>query len=145
MEEEIKGSFGRVWPTHMLLLSNFLIECRSSFGGDLELFLVLTIIGERSFSQQNVDPRLDFVRFQHGDATGTPALEINMRSIADSSGIPRETVRRKVAKLVELGWVDKLADGSLLATQRARRELEPLTLATIKYLSRVVDLCRPGE
>jgi DNA-binding Lrp family transcriptional regulator len=30
---------------------------------------------------------------------------VNIHSIAESFGIPRETVRRKVAKLVRAGWI----------------------------------------
>lgn len=142
MEEHIKASFGKLWPTHMLLLSQFLSDCRTTFDGDLELLLVLTVIGERTFSKRHADPTLTFEQFTHGAAEGTPSLEINMRSISDSTGIPRETVRRKVQELISKKWVEKRDDGSLLATPLARAELEPLTLATIKYLSRVAQLVR---
>ena len=60
--------------------------------------------------------------------------------IADYTGIPRETVRRKLLLLEEKGWITKGADGALQATNKARRELEPLTLASIRYLEQLFKL-----
>lgn len=53
-----------------------------------------------------------------GDVETLPTLWTNIRSIADSTGIPRETVRRKVNDLIEAGLVKR--SGQLLtATPRA--------------------------
>ena len=41
-----------------------------------------------------------------------PSLGVNALSIAESSGLPRETVRRKVAELVRNGWIAR--EGSTL-------------------------------
>lgn len=47
-----------------------------------------------------------------GDLEALPTLWTNIRSIADSTGIPRETVRRKVNDLIEAGLVKR--SGQLL-------------------------------
>lgn len=41
----------------------------------------------------------------------------NAFSISEATGIPRETVRRKIFKLVEKGWVVKGSRGELLITE----------------------------
>ena len=43
----------------------------------------------------------------------------NAYSIAASTGLPRETVRRKIARLVELGWVRRRHNGHLFVTSVA--------------------------
>lgn len=43
----------------------------------------------------------------------------NAYSIAAATGLPRETVRRKIARLVELGWISKRANGHLYVTENA--------------------------
>jgi len=140
MDDRIKAAFGRIWPAHVSNLAEFLIACRRAFKGDIDMFLVLTVIGDRTFSQRHADPDLDYEAFKAGAAQSTTSLDINLRSIADFSGIPRETVRRKINQLVELGWVAKQPDGSLRATSKAKTELEPLTLASIQYISEMMQL-----
>lgn len=56
------------------------------------------------------------------------------------SGIPRETVRRKLAVLSEEGWVTRNSHGVLIATGKARQDLKPLTHAGIQYLARLFEL-----
>ena len=141
--DEIRVNFGRIWPQHVGSLTAFLIDCRTAFEGDLDMLLVLSVIGDRTFSQRRADPGLDFDSFQKGSAL-TPPEDINIRSIALFSGIPRETVRRKVAQLTDKGWVERNADGFIVATQKAKQDLAPLTEASIKYLARMMDAFRGG-
>lgn len=43
----------------------------------------------------------------------------NAYSIAAATGLPRETVRRKIVRLVELGWITRRGNGHLFLTPRA--------------------------
>lgn len=142
MEDEVKTVFGKVWPVHVHSLTRFLIECRKSFDGDLDMFLVLAVIGERTYSQQHADPSLTYDEFQSGRAANTRVRDINLRSIAEFSGIPRETVRRKIAALAERGWVERNGDESLVATRKASVDLQPLTLESISYIAQMLTLVR---
>lgn len=45
----------------------------------------------------------------------------NAYSIAAATGLPRETVRRKIARLVELGWIRRRHNGHLYVTSEAVR------------------------
>jgi len=137
IDNEIKKNFGRIWPQHVASLVQFLIECRKSFDGDIDLFLVLCIIGDRTFSARHVPPDLDFESWNESDALDLRTEEINIQSLADYSGIPRETVRRKISTLIEKGWVTRDERGFITATQRAKEDLAPLTNSSLVYLSRM--------
>jgi len=137
---EVKAAFGKVWPVHVHSLTRFLIACRKHFNDDLDMFLVLAVIGERTYSQLHADPDLTYEEFRAGKAGTTPIRDINQRSIADFSGIPRETVRRKIAELTELGWITRNGNGSLVATQKASTDLQPLTEASIAYVAEMLAL-----
>lgn len=43
----------------------------------------------------------------------------NAYSIAAATGLPRETVRRKINRLVELGWISRRRNGHLYVSPRA--------------------------
>lgn len=43
----------------------------------------------------------------------------NAYSIAAATGLPRETVRRKIARLIELGWIHRRDNGHLFITDAA--------------------------
>ncbi|WGM45350.1 hypothetical protein KOAAANKH_00212 [Brevundimonas sp. NIBR10] len=42
-----------------------------------------------------------------GEVPIFPTLGTNVRSVAESTGTPKETVRRKVSELVEAGWISR--------------------------------------
>ena len=50
----------------------------------------------------------------------------NAYSIASAINLPRETVRRKVERLIELGWVSKRGNGHLYITPAAHQHFAPL-------------------
>ncbi len=50
----------------------------------------------------------------------------NAYSIAAATGLPRETVRRKIGRLVELGWIRKQQNGHLYLTPQALKHFGSL-------------------
>ena len=128
----LERHFGNVWPTHNNAFTSLLIVCRQHFSGDLDEMLILSIIGDRTLVAQRFEG-LSYDDFRSGRRNESRRKVTNVQSIADCSGIPRETVRRKVARLIERGWVEKRGHGGLLATERAAVELEPATRATFEY------------
>ncbi len=133
----IKANFGVIWPAHVENLTQFLIECRRHFGGDLDRFLVLCVIGDRTLSQRKASPDLKYEDLLDPSWVPNEPEALNSRSIADFSGIPRETVRRRVEELIELGWVERDEKGYLKAMPKAAKNLAPLTEASFLYLSRM--------
>ena len=94
----------------VFLIGNYLQRIdhhrRSVYFGDLDLARIAEIIGIAG-----VEPgmRDDAFRREHrsfASVVGVAAQRgVNATSIANATGIPRETVRRKLARLVKLGMV----------------------------------------
>jgi hypothetical protein len=132
----IQTHFHNIYPRHVELFNWLLIECRQHFDGDLDLMLVLSVIGERTLPAAGTYPPFDSKDLR--DGLVKPAAEpINIQSIAEFSGIPRETVRRKVQVLIKRGWIERAPSGTLRATRGAAGDLEALTQKTVVYLAKM--------
>jgi biotin operon repressor len=138
--EDLIRDFGRIWPIHTSQFCDLLVTLRQTFGGDLDSMLVLAVIGTRTLAWGRIDG-LSYDEVMARDRDQTELAPINLQSIADYSGIPRETVRRKVQALQRSGWVRKRDDGYLIATSQAALDLEPATEATMKYLVAIGAAC----
>jgi hypothetical protein len=101
------------------------------FDGDLMLFLVF---GE--IAHYNVSRALQALSLRDApDASRWKTLlralpeqkvtPCNALSISQSTGIPRETVRRKVRELVECGWLVREGARSLTLAPRAIEQMDP--------------------
>jgi len=92
------------------------------FGGDFEAFYILAVIAQRTAEH------LEFKASpwpERPDDQPLPSLTTNVRSVAQSTGIPEETVRRKVTTLIGRGWVQK--EGRCLSyTAKGAQELGAL-------------------
>lgn len=70
--------------------------------GDSEKVLLLLVIGVRT-KQDPAFALYSTEALESGALPLLPSLGINTRSLAESTGIPRETVRRKLSELVQAG------------------------------------------
>lgn len=131
--ENITTHFGHIFPTHVEELCELLIVLRKQFFGDLDLMLILAIIGSRALPARQARAMTydEFLTDNNKNRTQHP---INIQSVAECSGIARETVRRKVNKLVEVGFVERDTNGMLKITAQATNELAPSTEASLQYL-----------
>lgn len=120
---------------------------RSVFGGDVDKFLVLLVVALRSTNHRDFSAATaeELMRMQR---PALPGLGTNGRSIADSLDIPKETVRRKLRELMEIGWIVR-QDGQLFLTPRAWRELAHLREAiedlAVRYFELVARLQREAR
>lgn len=92
---------------------------RASCGGDLDKLLIILVVAMRTAEDRRVldiDPQ-DVAR---GAIDVYPSLSTNVRSISDSTGIPKESVRRKVTALVEEGWIHRQDHALSLAPHASR-------------------------
>lgn len=137
--EELERDFGRIWPVHVEHFTELLIVLRRHFDGDLDRMLVMAIIGLRTMPARLVED-VGYETFKTQRVVAEPG-PINVQSIADSSGIPRETVRRKVKALEEAGLVERRDRGHLVVSATARDVLAPATEATMRYLVAVGAAC----
>jgi PAS domain S-box-containing protein len=117
----------------------YLLTARKASGGDLEMTIILIMIAIRAvehpdFSKLSMAERLE-------EATVFPSNGVNTTSIAQSSGIPLETVRRKVEKLVGQGWIVRRGR-NLHFTAKAFRELKDARDAGELLAVRYYDVLR---
>lgn len=131
----IRTNFRTIWPVHLAGFTQLLIDLRKRFDGDLDLALVLAVIGSRTQPDSWTPALTELGRMTRGQAPDGRQLPINIQSLADYSGIPRETVRRKMAVLQDRGWVTRAEDGRLAIASHAAQDLEDATGDTIAYLA----------
>jgi hypothetical protein len=121
-----------IWPVHVRAFARFLPILRAQFGGDLDAMLVLTLV-----SVGTEHPDWPAALLETGPPRGR-ARPTNASSIAQASGIPRETVRRKLNALYARGWIERGAGGTWRPTRSAADDLRPATQATLDYLQTIV-------
>lgn len=97
---------------------------RSVCKGDLDKLLILVAIAIRTTEHKEFQA-LTQEQLMSGEVPVFPSLGINIQSVADSIGAPKESVRRKVTELVDLGWIDRQG-GDLRFTVEGYRELSPV-------------------
>jgi len=115
-----------------------LTDVSRAFRGDLQAMLVLALIGQswinavRAAQAEGIEPA-DLPP----ERTSTSASRI-----ADVTGIPRQTVRRKLAALEERGWIWRNEDGSCRLAHAdgqtaARRDLSDTDRRALRRVARL--------
>jgi hypothetical protein len=143
--KRIQEDFGQVWPVHLSGFTDLLVRLRAEFDGDLDLMLVLAVIADRTRPDRWTPELLTYRQLTQGEVGGHHQHPINLHSVAEFTGIPRETVRRKVALLTAKGWVDRHPDGSLTVGRRAATDLEAATTHSIAYLAALLAVLEPRQ
>ena len=77
---------------------------RELCGGDTDKFLIMLVVANRT-TEHKLFASYSQSQLLSGEVPVFPSLGTNVRSIADSIGAPRETVRRKVGELIDAGWI----------------------------------------
>lgn len=111
-----------------VVLNDFLVlylgRLYREFDGDLLLALVLGEIAHHNISGMGWSVRspLAFSAALHRAlmAGEVPRLPTNAFSIAQATGIPRQTVRRKLVLLEARGWIARDSTGNLTVTSKPR-------------------------
>lgn len=108
--EAVAESFADHYPRYQYALVEFLVahlaDIARAFDGDLQQPLILAVIG-----QVRIRPRRQAEKA--GDPSPPPSeLAITASRLADVTGIPRETVRRKLKLLEARGWIARRPDGA---------------------------------
>lgn len=140
-----KKHFGKIWPIHVDGLITLLSRLRAVFDGDLDSVLILAVVGSAVLPRHKLPGHLTYEEFLEGEARRELTTPLNTHSIGQITGIPRETVRRKLLALEGKGWVERNLEGHWAIGDAARRELEPMTDASLQYLSVIADTIRSLE
>ncbi len=109
-------------------LTEHLADVSRAFAGDLQEMLVLAIIGQKHLRAA--------VKGHDGETA------ISASRIADVTGIPRQTVRRKLKSLEARGWIVQTPDASYKLVVHdgasvARSELQDVDRRSIERVARM--------
>jgi hypothetical protein len=135
----IETRFGQIWPVHVEGFTQLLILLRQQFDGDLDMLLVMAVIGEATLPKHLLPVNFSYGELLYGKGQQVDKKDINTQSIADYTGIPRETVRRKLERLADKGWIERNSNGGWTATRKGSQDLKEATEATIDYLAAIGD------
>ena len=119
---------------------NHLRRLYAAFDGDLEECLVLGEIAV--YNTSGIQDRASMSRFNRDEAKAI-LKGCNAHSISLCTGIPRETVRRKIKKLKTKGWVTINERKQLIVTARVREDLGDFTIDTTQIFMRFLEGLRP--
>lgn len=131
---------------HSLLrpLLHLLNISREACGGDVDKFLIMLVIAIRTTEHKRF-ATYSQAQLLSGEIPIFPTLGTNVRSVAESTGTPKETVRRKVGELVEAGWISRQGN-ELRFTALAYQELAGVRVAiedlAVSNFQVVADLAR---
>lgn len=112
--QEVSYLLGRFMTEH-------LVRLYEAFDGDLTAAIVLGTIGQYNYRRY-----LDSQSAGTGEPLSTVleagkhvphARPCNAMSVSQSTGIPRETVRRKIRKLLDKGWLQQIGPDKLVITR----------------------------
>jgi hypothetical protein len=95
VRQAFASNYAEIQYHFVQFLCDHLADCSRNFGGDLSLMLVLALVGQ---SRLNAS-----IAAKKGMLKNHPWISAS--SIADLSGMSRETVRRKLKDLERRGWV----------------------------------------
>jgi len=114
---------------------------RASTGGDLDSLLIMLVVALRTAEDRRI-AGLTLDQVMSGEIETYPSLMTNVRSIADSTGIPKETVRRKVSALIDAGWIRR-ENHNLSLTPHASRMLTGVREALFQMAVRAHQTLTP--
>lgn len=120
-----------------------LVRLYAAFDGDLLEALVLGEVAHHNFSamvaKANDPHAFSALTRSHRESGVPPQLPTNAYSISVATGIPRETVRRKVEALVKKGFLHRDERGSLFTTPNPREHFAAFAAESV---AQILETCR---
>lgn len=118
-------------------------EAAQLFDGDMAramIFLTLaqaSVVGDRKASHEAAI-------YSDGVISDAQRRPVSTMAVANALSMPRETVRRHVNALVEMGYCTRLPDRRLLVTEDVIRlpEITATTQRTIQHFRRLLDILK---
>lgn len=124
-----------------------LLRVLHAFDGDLLAAIVLGEIAQHNVQQFFCDPRFrsgDDVEQAFADPQRRERLlrPCNALSVSEATGIPRETVRRRIERLVRQGWIERNERGHLYAADVLVERFAHFHLETAKGVVETAEAVR---
>jgi hypothetical protein len=120
----------RVWVEGFLTL---LVELRRVFGNDMDKVMILSAIGQQFLREPALvgTPRIEVER---QDVAPGRQSTTNIDALVRATGIPRESVRRKVNELIGDALVARGPDGGLHVAAGVAARMQASTDVTVEML-----------
>jgi hypothetical protein len=134
MLSRLRGGYARHAPELVAPLLDLLIAARQAYGGDIDMVLILLSVGMRQ-AEHGACRELSYEEVRRGVQASLPGSGTNVRSIAESTGIPRETVRRKVDGLEQAGLLER-REHQLFCTPASFQDFGAVREALIRLAAR---------
>jgi hypothetical protein len=134
----VQDRFSHIQPIWVEQHLGVLIALRAEFGADIDKCIILGLIGQRMM-QVNGGPTVDYDRMLNGENPAIYQRFTNIESLAEASGIPRETVRRKVRELEAKGWLKRNQRDEINLTLLPARHLDQISRMTMQLLACVFE------
>lgn len=145
--EEVRSAFADNYRLFQYQWVEFFIEHLSdvsrAFRGDLQAMIVIALVGQVQIRAMQVAARAGL------DPHSLPPerLSITASRIADVTGIPRETVRRKLTALERRGWIVRndeggfrlAVDGGVAAARTDLAEVDKRAIVRVARLFRDLE------
>ena len=135
--EEFEQHYFRVAYLFSRFTVPYLRSIYREFGGDMLLNLVLGEIGTRNvgyFFDADKDSNSSEAVLNDVSEHQRLLRPCNALSISEATGIPRETVRRKIDMLIKKGWVYKNEKGHIYLTPEVAKHFEHFLFTSIEAL-----------
>jgi hypothetical protein len=137
--DAFERNYARVQYHYVQFLTEHLSDCAREFSGDLTKVLILAVLGQRHIESH--------ILAQKDQGTDRPGA-MSASRIADVTGLPRETVRRKLDTLSGQGWAEQGPDrrwriAAVDGTSTLRHDLKDLDARGLQRLARLFASLSP--
>ena len=137
--DAFERNYAKVQYHYVQFLTEHLSDCAQEFSGDLTKVLILAVLGQRHIEAHILAQR---------DQSADQPSAMSASRIADVTGLPRETVRRKLEALSGLGWVEQGPDrrwqiASVAGATSLRSDLKDLDARGLQRLARLYTALSP--
>lgn len=118
----------QIYPVYRAAFGRLMTTLRHDFDGDLDAMLVMLTMSQGT-------ERTGWAKILLEHYEPVPQMRLtNTQSISQASGIPRETVRRKLEALKRKGWVERDAKGNWTPTAAAVADLRNSSRESISFI-----------
>jgi hypothetical protein len=135
LKTALVAHYAAVQYHYVQFLAEHLTDCRKTLGGDFDDLMMLAVLGQRFLQAR--------LAFDNGESEAEARVWMSALRLSDVTGVPRESVRRKLFRLEKRGWVthDPALGWRLAGTMReaqARIDLGELDKRGLDRLARLL-------
>ncbi|WP_297693897.1 hypothetical protein [Phenylobacterium sp.] len=137
LEPLLRENYTRIVKDLVSPVVDLLTEAQHLFAGDIEKLHIMLLVALRT-AEHHAASGLDLERVLADEMAELPSLATNVKSLSEGSGIPEETVRRKVRALVQEGLICR-QHHALSYTAKAARAMEGVRRILIRAAAQEHD------